>query len=72
MTKMTKKELIERIKDAPDDALILGPDHDHNYRGITPDVTTALQDGNHFTEDFGEDLTPESEHGKRVPVIVFA
>lgn len=70
---MTKAQFLDRIKHAPDNALIVVPSPDHGYRVAKPDVTSALSDnGKNFTEDFGENLTPESEFGKRIPVIVIA
>lgn len=70
---MTKREFLKAIESAPDNALVIVPAHDHSYRQARPEVSTVLVDGaGHFTEDYGEELTPESEHGKRVPAIVIA
>lgn len=70
---MTKKQFLHLLKDAPGDALILVPDSgDRCYRAASPDVTTVLFNGEAFTEDLGEDLTPESQFGKRIPVIIIA
>lgn len=70
--KVNKKKLLELIKDAPDDAMIVVPGSDHSYRAGHVSVTTALFDAESrtWTEDYGEDSTPEAEYGKRVPVIV--
>lgn len=57
---------------APADAIIVIPSMDHVYKTATAEVTTALHDGEDFSEDFGEDLTPESHYGKRVNVVLIA
>lgn len=70
---MTKAQFLKVIAEAPDNALVIVPSSDHSYRQAQPEVTTVLMDGEgHFTEDFDEDLTPESEYGKRIPCIVIA
>lgn len=69
---LTKAELLRKIESAPDGALIVVPADDHSYREAHVEESTALFDGHGFSEDYGEDLTPEKEHGKRIPVIVIA
>lgn len=70
MTYFTAAQLKRLLETVPDTALIVGSGVDHSLRGLTPSVTTALQDGRVLTEDYGEALTPEAEYGKRVPVIL--
>jgi hypothetical protein len=72
---MTKSAFLKSIEEAPDNALVLTADcercRDGDYHQARPEVTTILVDSaGAFTEDLGEDLTPESEHGKRIPCIV--
>lgn len=65
-------DLLAVLLTAPKDALIVIPGGEHDYKTATAEVTTALHDGSDMSEDFGEDLTPESEHGKRINVVLIA
>lgn len=68
---MTVGMLRNLIKDVPDNARILGPDSDHNYRLVNVVVGTALANPESgWTEDFGEDITPEADFGARRTVLV--
>lgn len=69
---MTIKELKEQLAGIPDEAKIVVPGNDHTYRLAVVDLTTALFDGRWWNEDFGEDTTPESEYGKRLPVLLIS
>ncbi len=64
--------LREATKHLPDTAIVLVPSRDHEYRPVAAEVATALfdQDSFTFTEDHGEDLTPEAEYGKRIEVVI--
>jgi hypothetical protein len=70
---MTLGQFLDKAKDFPREAILVTPGSDHSYRLAEADSTTALQEGrNEYTEDFGEEDTPEAEYSKRVPVIVFS
>ena len=67
---MTAKELREILATVPDDTPILMPAPDHSYGETSAEVGTALLDEGVWTEDYGEETTPESEYGKRLQVII--
>jgi len=67
---LTKLQFLAEVSKMPDNALIVVPSSDHSYREAHIEESTALFDGKGFTEDYGEDVTPEAEYGKRIPVIV--
>ena len=69
---MTVGDLLSMLRKHPRDAVILVPSHDHSYRIAGCEAGTALYDDRtgHWTEDCGEDWTPEEAFGKRVPVII--
>ena len=67
---MTVGELKELIRTVANDVQVVVPIGDHDYGSAYAAVTTGLQGDHRWTEDYGEDVTPESEHGKRVPVVV--
>ena len=68
---MNVKQLKALLKKVPDDVLVLVPGEDHSYRKADANVTTALlEEGGTWTEDYGEDTTPEAEYGKRKKVLV--
>lgn len=68
---MTVKELSEIIANMPGDAKVLVPSSDHSYRDADGMVTTALYLRRRgWTEDYGEEHTPEAEYGKRMTVLV--
>lgn len=71
MATITAKALRDLVAKAPDDALLVVPGSDHSYRLASIELTTALQERpRQFTEDHGEDITPEAEYGKRVPILL--
>lgn len=73
MRLMTVKKLREIISEAPEDAFVLVPGHDHSYRDAYAEVTTALKEGPfQFCEDHGEQYTPEAEYGPRVSVVIIS
>ena len=69
---MTVGDLKKLLADVPDGAALLCPASDHEYQTASVDVTTALHDAEHccWSEDHGEDVTPEADYGKRLPVVV--
>lgn len=71
-TIMTVGQLRQQLASIPDAAVIVTPTSDHEYRPAHVDSTTALYDATArcWTEDHGEDVTPEADYGKRVPVLV--
>jgi hypothetical protein len=59
------------LNNVPDETPIVVPSADHGYLPSTCIVTTALhEERNKWTEDHGEQVTPEAQYGKRVKVIV--
>ena len=68
---MNVKELRKLLENEPDDAVILCPASDHNYRIANVSLDTALKDkdGN-WTEDYGEEATPQKVYGKRLKVLI--
>lgn len=68
---MKVKDLKALIENAPDDAIVVMSGHDHEYRECSCMMTTALKEGKYsWTEDFGEEKTPEAQYGKRLPVLL--
>jgi len=67
---MNVGQLKQLIQDLDDSTVVLVPFEDHGYRECHIRVGTALKDGRNWTEDHGEDLTPEADHGKRTTVLL--
>jgi len=67
---MNVKRLKQLIANLPDEMPVLVTIPDHSYRECTGAVTTALRDKHVWSEDHGEENTPESEYGKRTRVLV--
>jgi hypothetical protein len=61
------KKLVENLDDR---TLVVVPGEDHSYRTTRANVTTALADDDSLSEDYGEDVTPEEEYGKRITVLL--
>lgn len=53
---LTKRELLLKIAEAPDDAYVLVPSSDHSYRPAEARVESALfsRRSHEFSEDFGD------------------
>jgi hypothetical protein len=68
----TVAQLRKLIAKAPANAIVVITGSDHSYAFGHPEMTTAMHDGSEMSEDFGEDLTPEGECGKRIPVLLIA
>lgn len=70
MTLGELKQILARIDD--DNLEVVFHGLDHSFDPIhTAYNTTALKDGSYYHEDYGEDITPEKEYGRRVNVFVF-
>ncbi len=69
---MNIKKLKEEIADLSDDALIIAPSGDHSFRVVQACAATALYDAKLrcWSEDHGEEITPEAEYGKRIDVLI--
>lgn len=64
-------ELRRLIECLHDEMPLVRPAHDHEYRTAHAEVTTGLRDrSGAWTEDHGEDVTPEATWGKRIPVLL--
>lgn len=71
MSVRTVGDLRKLIDGKPDDMPLVRPAEDHEYRQAYAQVTTALKGrGGAYTEDHGEEVTPEAQWGKRVPVLL--
>lgn len=70
---MTVKELKVLMANVPDEAVIVMPAYDHNYRVPRVFESSALfcSESGIWSQDYGDDVMPEEEFGKRVPVLVF-
>lgn len=70
---LTVSALIAILEKCDPSALILSPAPDHSYQHASASVATALYDEDAgWTEDHGEDATPESEYGKRCQVVIIS
>ena len=70
---MNVGKLKEMLKNVDDKAIVVSPCGDHSYRMPEAGVTTGLycRRRNMWSEDHGESITPESEWGVRIPILVF-
>lgn len=71
---MNVKQLREIIQDMSDDVQLVGTSSDHSYRLVEVFPATALfnSSSRNWTEDYGEDSTPEADYGKRMNVLVIS
>ncbi|MGI0077501.1 MAG: hypothetical protein ACREAU_08905 [Nitrosopumilaceae archaeon] len=53
-------ELKKLLETAPDDATVVVSSRDHSFQEVLCRMTTGLKDGREWTEDFGEEQTPET------------
>jgi hypothetical protein len=72
---MTVKELKALITDLPDDTPVLVAGSDHEYGDDTIRVGTVMKtvygpSRTCWAEDYGEDLTPEAQWGKRTQALL--
>lgn len=66
------KDLLDKIEN-PERVLILCPGHDHTLYPVSPDIRSVLKESTHsYTIDYGEEITPEKEYGKRMSALVFS
>lgn len=64
-------QLKKWLENVPDDTILVVPVGDHGYKEVDAGLTTGLRNHeNEWTEDFGEDITPEKEYGKRLMIVV--
>ena len=64
-------ELRRLIQGLADDVPLVRSTSDHGYVVTNVQVATALRDRRgEFTEDHGEEITPEATYGKRMTVVV--
>lgn len=66
------KDLRRIIEGLPDDTVLVVPASDHSFHEVGVCPGTALFDRKSlmWTQDCGEELTPEAEYGKRVNVLI--
>lgn len=69
---MTLDEFRRRTADMPGDTNIVKPGADHDYHDVRITKGSALfeEKGRIWTEDHGEEVTSESDYGKRTNVII--
>lgn len=68
---MTVGQLKKLLAELPDNTPVLVPAPDHSYRDrVSAGAITALYAVEGWSEDHGEDVTPEAEYGKRYTVFV--
>lgn len=68
---MIVKDLRDLIQYAPDAAVVVVRGADHSLREVNCSLTTGLHKGRReWAEDFGEEATPESEYGRRLPILL--
>lgn len=68
----TVGELKNLLEDVDDDVAIVVPSQDHGYTPARAYVSTGLFDRKYrsWTEDHGENATPESEFGERRYILL--
>lgn len=67
---MTLGQFLKRYQNHDPNTVLVTPGSDHSYEEACISATTALWDHGAWTEDYGEDQTPEAEYGERRNVIV--
>lgn len=72
MRTYTAGQLKELLAGVTDDTPILKPSSDHGFVPVSGTVESVLHDEkmDYWTEDHGEELTPERQYGKRTRAIV--
>ena len=71
MGKMNVQALKELLVGVPDDTCVVVGTPDHSYKYADFEISTGLINNRGvWTEDFGEDQTPELEYGVRVPILI--
>ena len=70
---ITVEELRTLIADAPGETIVVTFGEDHSYRRVDNwCFTTGLFSESEITEDYGEEMTPEADYGKRTPVLLLS
>ena len=73
MKTLKAKDLIALLQKAPPNSIVVCSGPDHSYRPLKAEITTAMHEGDgRYSEDFGQEITPDPEHGNRVDVILIA
>lgn len=68
---VTVGDLRRLLENVPDDVPVLTPGPDHSYFGASARLSSALlEEGGTWTEDYGEETTPEKVYGKRLQAII--
>lgn len=68
---MKVRDLKKLLENAPDEAPVMVPAPDHNYREAHCLLTIGLMDDhNNWAEDCGEETTLGVEYGKRLPILL--
>lgn len=68
---MNVGELKKTLENVPDDVPVLTSGRDHSYREVSALVGSALlEDGGTWTEDYGEEMTPEADFGRRLQAVI--
>jgi len=67
MRAITVKKLREMLADVSEDALVVVPGRDHNYRVADVHVTTAIKGDKYLDEDWHTNLTDGEE---RIEVLL--
>lgn len=62
----------ELTKNLPDNTFVFLEGTDHDYRVAHASIGSVLANFKEhvYTEDFGEDKTPEAEFGKRIEALI--
>lgn len=71
---MQVQELIKKLQTADPRAYVVVPAEDHSYSNARVMISNNLyglyRASSGWTEDHGEVVTPESDYGKRMPIVV--
>jgi hypothetical protein len=73
MKRFTVKDLRNIIAGLDDETIVLTSAGDHSYLFAYAEVSTVLTENyayGQYTEDHGEQYTPEAEYGERVPALI--
>lgn len=68
----TAGDLKKLLADVPDGTPLIGHENDHTYFPAQIVFATALleEGGRSWCQDYGQDLTPEPDFGKRMKVLI--
>lgn len=68
---ITARQLREKLANVPDDAIVVVPQFDHNYRYAYVSLAPALKDGDFLTEHVDGMQVNEDSDVQVVNVLVF-